>query len=265
MPKSLAFIAALFLILPKANSQDQESNLLELPKDVYLNSKHWLSTLKRENTWAITSGGAALALGVMANDLQIQQWAQTSSAVKDNLNGPSELFGNPVYMGGLSLGANLIAIALDNQHLHELSNQALQSVLFGGAAALGLKLIFHRERPEEQITLDPYQFKGPSLASENLSFPSGHTTIAFSFAASISAYYGDQWFIAVPLYTYATLTAWQRVYDLKHWPSDVVGGAILGIIVGRTIHKWQEGSRLKLKTSLNSFGQTLVGVQLDID
>lgn len=67
--------------------------------------------------------------------------------------------------------------------------------------------------------------------SDPFSFPSGHTSAAFSTATSLTYAYG--WKAALPAYGLAALSGLSRIADDKHWASDVVAGAFLGIIWGR--------------------------------
>lgn len=67
--------------------------------------------------------------------------------------------------------------------------------------------------------------------SDPFSFPSGHTSASFSTATSLTYAYG--WKAAIPAYGLAALSGLSRIADDKHWASDVVAGAFLGIIWGR--------------------------------
>jgi len=59
------------------------------------------------------------------------------------------------------------------------------------------------------------------------SFPSGHTSGAFSLATSLSLEY-PEWYVVVPSYTWATLVGYSRMDLGVHYPSDVLMGAIVG-------------------------------------
>jgi membrane-associated phospholipid phosphatase len=69
--------------------------------------------------------------------------------------------------------------------------------------------------------------------SDNLSFPSGHTSTAFSMAAVASHHYG--WKVGVPAYLVAAGIGLSRIEQDRHNLSDVLAGATLGLIVGRTV------------------------------
>jgi len=65
------------------------------------------------------------------------------------------------------------------------------------------------------------------------SFPSGHTSNAFTLATVLERHYG--WKAGVPAYAVAATMGYSRIVRDKHWLSDVVAGATLGYIVGRTV------------------------------
>jgi hypothetical protein len=80
-----------------------------------------------------------------------------------------------------------------------------------------LKFSTHRMRPD---------------GSASTSFPSGHSSDAFTMATVVSNYYGKKW--GIPLYALGGLIALSRIEQGRHWPSDAVAGAALGYIAGRT-------------------------------
>jgi membrane-associated phospholipid phosphatase len=81
-----------------------------------------------------------------------------------------------------------------------------------------LKAAVGRERPNGQ---------------DEKSFPSGHTSNAFALASVAQLHYG--WKVGVPAYALAGLMGVSRIHEDKHWLSDVVAGAALGYVVGRTV------------------------------
>jgi membrane-associated phospholipid phosphatase len=81
------------------------------------------------------------------------------------------------------------------------------------AATLILKYTIDAERPNGE---------------DNLSFPSGHSSSAFSSATFLQMRYG--WKYGVPAYIAATFVAWSRVYSDHHYTRDVIAGAALGVV-----------------------------------
>jgi membrane-associated phospholipid phosphatase len=51
----------------------------------------------------------------------------------------------------------------------------------------------------------------------------------FGLAAGVSAYFGNDWRVAVPVYSLALLDGFGRMGHDAHWFSDVIGAALLGI------------------------------------
>jgi hypothetical protein len=79
-----------------------------------------------------------------------------------------------------------------------------------------LKYSINKERPD---------------GSDNRSFPSGHAAISFMTATMLHKEYGETvspWFSVIG-YGTATAVSLSRVYDNKHWCSDVLVGASIGI------------------------------------
>ena len=62
--------------------------------------------------------------------------------------------------------------------------------------------------------------------SDNHSFPSNHTGVAFAGATFIGERYG--WKYAVPAYLVSGYVAWGRVYARRHDVWDVLAGAAIG-------------------------------------
>ena len=74
--------------------------------------------------------------------------------------------------------------------------------------------------------------------SDNRSFPSGHSSVAFATATMYQMWYG--WKAGVPAYAFATITAFQRLDDNRHWLSDVIMGAAIGIAIPYMFYKGEE-------------------------
>ena len=64
---------------------------------------------------------------------------------------------------------------------------------------------------------------------QDFSFPSGHTSSSFAAATALSTH-GRSW--GIPAYILAVLIAFSRLYLYVHFPSDVLVGAVVGIICG---------------------------------
>ena len=93
-----------------------------------------------------------------------------------------------------------------------------------------LKLTIERPRPYQVLNLAGLHFWDTHWLDS--SFASGHSLTAVACAVIIGSRYPK---LTWPLVALATLIAFSRVYLGAHWPSDVVAGAIMGLIIGYAI------------------------------
>jgi len=125
-------------------------------------------------------------------------------------------------------------LALKKPGLTRSGLRAVTSAALAGGITAVFKYALGRERPNVAGSepLDFIPFSG------NVSMPSGHTSTAFGFAASLAEDVHPLW-AKIGLYTLATGTAWSRVYNNQHWTSDVIAGAIVGITSAKIVSgKW---------------------------
>ncbi len=116
--------------------------------------------------------------------------------------------------------------------------------------------------PLKAITQEPR----PDSSSKN-SFPSGHTTEAFAAATFLAKEYGHKniWY-SIGAYTVATGVGALRVLNNRHWISDVIAGAGIGILSTNIVyathqHKWGKNSKNHLTIS-PTYGNKSTGVYL---
>jgi hypothetical protein len=140
-----------------------------------------------------------------------QVWIQTSNSA----------YYVPIGIAATQMAYGIIA---NDKRSRDNSLQTLISVGIGVVASEAMKSAFNRTRPQYKYSSEIF-----SLSSTNTkSFPSGHATIAFATATTLTLEY-KKWYIAVPAYAWATGVAYSRMYEGKHYPSDVLAGAVLGV------------------------------------
>ena len=94
----------------------------------------------------------------------------------------------------------------------------------GQLISYGLKQALGRERPSEVYALPKPLVHAPHDGS----FPSGHATVSFA-CATLLAFYAPR--AAPAFFLLAAAIAWSRVYVGVHYPLDVLGGAVLGVLI----------------------------------
>jgi membrane-associated phospholipid phosphatase len=128
----------------------------------------------------------------------------------------------------LSLTAGL-AIAGTLGHRSSLTDAAVdlgKSLAVTGAIVWITKLSVNRTRP----------------SGGSLSFPSGHTAVAFTTSTVLEQHFG--WRVGIPAYAMAALTGLARMEDNNHFFSDVIAGATIGLLVGRIVPSRDPRSRV---------------------
>jgi undecaprenyl-diphosphatase len=189
----------------------------------------------------LAGGGAALALAAVAlaaTGSDVPLFLAVNAAADRHLPAwlPSEL---------TVLGNGLVAVMLVAPFLRR-EPQVVAIALFAVLPAalfsrLG-KVLANRPRPAALLPLQDFHVQGPVLAGSN-SFPSGHSITIFVVVSAIvlgSDRLRAQPAAALALAGAGLLAASSRVMVGAHWPSDVLGGAALGIWAG-TAGAWACG------------------------
>jgi len=106
---------------------------------------------------------------------------------------------------------------------------AIASILASGIVTPLVKELAGRSRPRQSESgTDFHPFSG------HASFPSGHTTQAFAVASVIATEYRRPW-IDLAAYGSAAMVGYARTLHDRHYLSDVVAGAAIGTLVGRSV------------------------------
>jgi undecaprenyl-diphosphatase len=154
-------------------------------------------------------------------DAQLERWRGHAA--------PDVVFTTASEVGDFSLIWHAIGVVRALTPGHHINQALLFSALIGAESLVvnqGIKRLFRRTRPTE--TGDPrFPVRKPSTSS----FPSGHASSAF-FAATVLTAWGGP--VTAPAwFALAAVVATSRAYVRIHHPSDVVGGAVVGLLLGQ--------------------------------
>ena len=124
----------------------------------------------------------------------------------------------PALVGAVVAGVFVGGRLYHGPRFRAVSYDLLDAFVVNWGYTTALKAVIDRERPNGE---------------DEKSFPSGHASNAFTLATVAERHYG--WKAGLPCYALASLVAASRLQRNKHHLSDVVAGAALGYIVGRTV------------------------------
>jgi hypothetical protein len=127
-----------------------------------------------------------------------------------------------------------------NDRLAEASSLATESLIDAGLWIEVLKHATARVRPGGADAGSFFHYGG----KESASFPSGHAMGAFSVASVFAETYRDKRWVPWFSYGVATLIGTSRIALGRHFPGDVIVGAVLGASIGRGVvaRSREEGS-----------------------
>jgi membrane-associated phospholipid phosphatase len=173
-----------------------------------------VGVVSTDNVMPLLIGGAATGIGANFDD-DVADWiADPEHGFGTSLEGGAA----PAMVGAAVAVLFATGRAVDGPRYRAMTYDVMHAFLINAGYTTLLKEVIHRERPNGE---------------DNLSFPSGHASNAFTLAAVAERHYG--WKAGVPAYTLASLVAVSRLQRNKHYLSDVMAGATLGYIVGRTV------------------------------
>ena len=169
-----------------------------------------------ENTWWLL-GGTALTIVVYHFEDPDRASEKLNQGILDPLSDFGNIWGDMRVQAPLALGAWGIGSWAGNDEVAGFGFDLSRGLLLTVATTSIIKAGVNRTRPN----------------GEDYSFPSGHTAAAFTTAGVVTRRYGG-WLGGLSI-GLGILTGMGRMEDTKHYASDVVAGATIGWIIGRTV------------------------------
>lgn len=142
-----------------------------------------------------------------------KRWGEFSQGIRNLGEAQFQIAGLLLYRG--------IALYNEDEFDRNLSQSLLSAFTITGLSTLAIKAIANTDRPTDSFSNGEY------------GFPSYHTASSFAIASVLDEYYGTK--VGLPSYILAGLVGWSRIDEREHDLSDVVFGAALGYVIGKSV------------------------------
>ena len=238
--------------LPASGSEEKPKLLADPPEFVSPPLKEFPSALLHSFAGLIDSDnlvpaiiGASAAGASALADERTKNYFQGHRRVKE-VGDIGDKLGNGFVLAGITGVLLATSYSGENQKFRAMSFSLAQGFIMTETIVHSVKLATDRNRPNGE---------------NDHSFPSGHTSSLFTYATVISHYYGRK--AGIPAYSVATLVGLSRIEKHKHYVSDVVAGAALGYLIGRTVVKVTDRRATSKKMTISPvIGDETTGVSV---
>jgi membrane-associated phospholipid phosphatase len=201
------------LAVPAIQSQpagDDSTSLVTSFKDL----PHAFVRLGEWTNLAVLGASGAAAAAVHPEDQTLSTDAANSVTV-DRLTEGGSIVGSAYVQVGAAVTTWLIGTTRSQPSIAALGVDLVEAQIVNGVITTAMKYTVQRTRPD----------------GGRYSFPSGHTSATFATAAVLDGHYGLK--VGIPAYVLGAYVATSRVHDRKHFASDAIMGAGIGIVSGR--------------------------------
>lgn len=193
--------------------------------------------------WTLGIAGAIGLTYAYDGDIRDKLQGSTRSRSLDKATDAGELIGNPYLHLGVAALVYTGGIAADSKKMKETGEMLAEAAILADGSTLLIKEGTGRGRPvatSSKGDFKPFQFK-----NDYDSFPSMHTASSFAMA-SVLTHSSDSLPVTILSYTAATFVGFSRMYQNKHWASDVLLGAAIGELSGRVVTAYHADKRRRL-------------------
>jgi membrane-associated phospholipid phosphatase len=243
------------------------------------------SRLFQRSDLLVTGAFAAATIAMFPLDRQLAIAVRDSGLVSNpSLRRAASTIGFLGSPGPFIIGGTMYVIGryANKPRLAHVAVHGTEAIFVGLAVAGAVKTTLGRARPYITADTNPgnFGFLRGFKSDAYQAFPSGHATTAFAVASAVTAessewWPGRTWLVGTVLYGGATLVGVSRMYEDKHWASDIIMGAAIGIFsglktvrfthtrTGNRVDRWLLGERksdVRLRVSPGRAGALLLGV-----
>jgi membrane-associated phospholipid phosphatase len=168
-----------------------------------------------DQMWIAAIGGAsAMSLHTLDGGIAGSNWGRGSAR---EVFGPGEIVGGGLVQASAALGTYAVGRLTNQPRIARLGGELVRAQIVAQTITQTIKVATQRTRPD----------------GSTLSFPSGHTASTFATATVVQREFG--WKAGIPAYALASWVAASRMHAERHFLSDVVMGATVGIMAGRAV------------------------------
>ena len=184
--------------------------------------------LTTNDAFLIMGIGGGAAFGAHAFDHRIAASAPGWSGSTSSVFGPGQLAGSMFVQSGAAFATYVAGRATGSPRLAQVGAELVRAQFVAQGVTQTIKFSAPRTRPDGTAW----------------SFPSGHTASSFATATVLQREFG--WKAGIPAYVGAAWVGASRVQAQRHYLSDVVAGATVGILAGRAVTVGRGDNRFSL-------------------
>lgn len=183
---------------------------------LFLNLGRDLRQLPSRETALILGAAGGLTLATRRYDARLTRLVSTTPAL-DTAFEPGDQMGGGVAQVGGAFATFAIGRMVRSPRMARVGSDLVRAQIVNTVLTHGLKMAVGRTRPDGGA----------------FSFPSGHTSSSFATAAVLQRHFG--WKAGVPAFGLAGYIAGSRLQENRHYLSDGIFGAAIGIVAARTV------------------------------
>lgn len=184
--------------------------------ELFSGLSHDFTRLASKDSLLIAGLGASGAFASHALDVRIAASGWGRGFARESLE-PGRIVGGALVQSSAAFATYVIGRVADKPRLARVGAELSRAQIVAQVTTQAIKFGSKRTRPDGTM----------------LSFPSGHTSASFATASVLHREFG--WKAAVPAYTMAAWVAASRMQSKRHYLSDVIAGATVGILAGRAV------------------------------
>lgn len=209
------FTLLIFFVAISFARADEGWKAKQFPKDLAI---HFRNLFTFDNLAPVLIGSTSTVIAYQFDESLMEYFTEQDRL--GSADEAAEVMAGEYVVSGTAGMLFLFGQLSENMRFREMTYSLAQGIVLNGGITLATKSISGRLRPD---------------ITDSFSFPSGHTSNAFTIATVLTRFYGAR--AGIPAYAAAAFIGASRVTKNSHYLSDVLAGATLGYIVGRTVSR----------------------------